>query len=31
MLNNKINEGDTKSISINDKEKNMGRWTREEK
>jgi hypothetical protein len=31
MQANKLLDGDTKYVSVNDKEKNMGRWTREEK
>jgi hypothetical protein len=31
MQNIKIGEGDTNSVSNNGKDKNMGRWTKEEK
>ena len=31
MQANKLLDGDTKYVSVNDKEKNMGRWKREEK
>lgn len=31
MQNLKAGEGDSKSVSISGKDKNMGRWTRDEK